>query len=219
MSIVASPTTLTPASSASQISNPNNTISQDGFLKILIAQLKYQDPSNPLSSDQFITENTQFAQLQQLINMNTALTKLQNQNQSNFYAASLLGKNITTNSAKVTISGSSVSPVAYSISQNAADVKATVIDSSGNTIVTQDLGPQNAGTNIFKWNGRGTNGKYISNGTYTVMFSATDSNGNPIPITQSAGTVVGVQFTPNGAVLTTNLGQTVDLNNVTGVSS
>jgi flagellar basal-body rod modification protein FlgD len=219
MSIVASPTTLTPASSASQISNPNNTISQDGFLQILIAQLQNQDPSDPLSSDQFITENTQFAQLQQLVNINTALTNLQNQNQNNSYAASLLGKNIMTNSAQVTVNGASVSPVGYSLSQPAADVQATIVDSNGNTIVTQDLGPQNAGTNTFQWNGRGVNGSYISNGTYTVEFSATDSNGNPIPINQSAGTVTGVQFTSNGALLTTNLGETVNLNNVVGVSS
>jgi flagellar basal-body rod modification protein FlgD len=152
------------------------------------------------------------------MNMNTALTNLSNQNQSNSYAASLLGKNITTNSATVTVNGASVSPVGYSLSQPAANVQATVVDSNGNTIVTQDLGPQNTGTNIFQWNGRGTNGSYISNGTYTVEFSATDSNGNSIPISQSAGTVTGVQFTSNGAVLTTNLGETVNLNNVVGVS-
>ncbi|MGB9778885.1 MAG: flagellar hook assembly protein FlgD [Candidatus Bathyarchaeales archaeon] len=219
MSIVSSPTTVTPASSSQQISNPNNTISQTGFLQILIAQLKNQDPSNPLSSDQFITENTQFAQLQQLMNMNTALGKLSNQNQNNAYATSLIGKNITTNSATVTVNGTSISKAAYSLPQNAADVQATIVDSNGNTIVTQDLGPQNAGTNTFQWNGRGTNGNYIANGTYTVEFSATDSNGNSMPVSQSAGTVTGVQFSPGGTTLTTNLGTTINLNNVTGVSS
>ena len=102
MSIVASPTTLTPASSSSQINNPKNTITQDGFLKLLIAQLQNQDPMNPLSSDQFITENTMFSQLQQLINMNQALSKLSNQSQTNAYAASLLGKNILTNTTTIT---------------------------------------------------------------------------------------------------------------------
>ena len=219
MGIVTSPTTLKPASSTSQIYNPNNTISQDGFLKILIAQLKNQTPDNTLSTNQFIMEITMFAQLQQLVNMNTTLTNLENQNQNNSYAASLLGKNIMTNSATITVNGTSVSPVAYSLSQPAADVKATVVDPNGNTIVTQDLGPQSAGTKTFQWNGRGVNGSYISNGTYTVEFSATDSHGNPIPVSKNAGTVTSVQFTPNGAVLTTNLGQTVNLNNVIGVSS
>ncbi len=40
-----------------------------------------------------------------------------------------------------------------------------------------------------------------------------------MPVSQSAGTVTGVQFSPGGTTLTTNLGTTINLNNVTGVSS
>jgi len=219
MSIVSSPTTLTPASSASQISNPNNTISQDGFLKLLIAQLQNQDPMNPLSSDQFITENTMFSQLQQLVNMNQTLSTLSNQSQTNAYAASLLGKNILTNSSTITKNGTSITPVAYTLSQPVSDVKATIIDSNGNTVATVDLGPQNAGTQTFQWNGKDSSGNYIANGTYTVAFVATDSNGQIMPVSHSAGTVTSIQFTNNGPILNTNLGLSVNISNVTGVSS
>ncbi len=219
MSIVSSPTTLTPASSASQISNPNNTISQDGFLKLLIAQLQNQDPMNPLSSDQFITENTMFSQLQQLVNMNQTLSNLSNQSQTNAYAASLLGKNIITNSSTITINGTSITPVAYTLSQPASDVQATIVDSSGNSVATVDLGAQNAGTQTFQWNGKDASGNYISNGTYTVAFTATNSSGQTIPINQSAGTVTSIQFNGSSTILNTNLGLSVNLNNVTGVSS
>ncbi len=219
MSIVSSPTTLTPASSASQISNPNNTISQDGFLKLLIAQLQNQDPMNPLSSDQFITENTMFSQLQQLVNMNQTLSNLSNQSQTNAYAASLLGKNIITNSSTITINGTSITPAAYTLSQPASDVQATIVDSSGNSVATVDLGAQNAGTQTFQWNGKDASGNYISNGTYTVAFTATNSSGQTIPINQSAGTVTSIQFNGSSTILNTNLGLSVNLNNVTGVSS
>ncbi|HEX14250.1 MAG: hypothetical protein C0173_01180 [Desulfurella sp.] len=219
MSIVSSPTTLTPASSASQINNPKNTITQDGFLKLLIAQLKHQDPMNPLSSDQFIQENTMFSQLQQLVNMNQTLSKLSNQSQTNAYAASLLGKNILTNTTTITINGTSITPAAYTLSQNAADVKATIINASGNSVATIDLGPQNAGTNTFQFNGKNENGNYLSNGIYTVAFTATDSNGNIIPVNQSAGTVTSISFGPDGPVLHTNLGKSISINNVTGVST
>ncbi len=219
MSIVSSPTTLTPASSASQISNPNNTISQDGFLKLLIAQLQNQDPMNPLSSDQFITENTMFSQLQQLVNMNQTLSNLSNQSQTNAYAASLLGKNILTNSSTITKNGTSITPAAYTLSQPASDVQATIVDSSGNSVATVDLGAQNAGTQTFQWNGKDASGNYIANGTYTVAFTATNSSGQTIPINQSAGTVTSIQFNGSSTILNTNLGLSVNLNNVTGVSS
>ncbi len=54
MSIVSLPTTLTPASSADQISNPNNTISQNGFLQLLVAQLQNQDPTDPLAWKKYL---------------------------------------------------------------------------------------------------------------------------------------------------------------------
>ncbi len=98
-------------------------------------------------------------------------------------------------------------------------MQATIVDSSGNSVATVDLGSQSAGTQTFQWNGKNASGNYISNGTYTVAFTATDSNGQIIPINHSAGTVTSIQFNSTGAILNTNLGLSVNLNNVTGVSS
>jgi flagellar basal-body rod modification protein FlgD len=39
---------------------------QDTFLKLLVAQLKYQDPSNPADSTQFLAQTAQFTQVQKL---------------------------------------------------------------------------------------------------------------------------------------------------------
>jgi flagellar basal-body rod modification protein FlgD len=39
---------------------------QDTFLKLLVAQLKYQDPSKPTDSTQFLAQTAQFTQVQKL---------------------------------------------------------------------------------------------------------------------------------------------------------
>jgi flagellar basal-body rod modification protein FlgD len=39
---------------------------QDTFLKLLVAQLKYQDPSNPADSTQFLAQTAQFTQVEKL---------------------------------------------------------------------------------------------------------------------------------------------------------
>jgi flagellar basal-body rod modification protein FlgD len=39
---------------------------QDTFLKLLVAQLKYQDPSKPADSTQFLAQTAQFTQVQKL---------------------------------------------------------------------------------------------------------------------------------------------------------
>jgi flagellar basal-body rod modification protein FlgD len=39
---------------------------QDTFLKLLVAQLKYQDPTNPADSTQFLAQTAQFTQVEKL---------------------------------------------------------------------------------------------------------------------------------------------------------
>ena len=57
-------------------SSVTTTVSKDEFLKLLVAQLKNQDPVNPVNNEQFITQLATFSSLEQLISINQAVTKL-----------------------------------------------------------------------------------------------------------------------------------------------
>ena len=50
--------------------------SKDTFLKLLVAQLKNQDPTNPTDSTQFVGQLTQYSELEQLIGINGNVQKL-----------------------------------------------------------------------------------------------------------------------------------------------
>ena len=70
---------------------------KDDFMKMLIAQLKNQDPTNPQQGSEFAAQLAQFSSLEQLSNLNAAMTA-QNKNEVNLTNAqlvSLIGKNIT----------------------------------------------------------------------------------------------------------------------------
>jgi len=56
---------------------PNNTqFNKDTFLQILVAQMKYQNPMEPESNTEFITQFATFSQLEQLNNIQNELTSL-----------------------------------------------------------------------------------------------------------------------------------------------
>jgi flagellar basal-body rod modification protein FlgD len=77
---------------ATKTSGP--TLGKDDFLKLLVGQLKNQDPMNPSSDTDFIGQMAQFSQLEQTTNMASANDKLAAQ-QSGARAVSLLGRTIT----------------------------------------------------------------------------------------------------------------------------
>ncbi len=51
----------------------SNVISKDAFLQLLVAQLKYQDPMDPMKADQFMTQMAQLTQVEQLQNISSSL--------------------------------------------------------------------------------------------------------------------------------------------------
>jgi len=89
--------TSTASGTTSLTTAQNKAIGKDEFFKLLVAQLKNQDPLNPQDGAAFSAQLAQFSSLEQLTNLNTAMTS-QNQNYANLLNAqsvNLIGKEVT----------------------------------------------------------------------------------------------------------------------------
>jgi len=80
--------------SASVTGAASPSLDKDAFLKLLVAQLKYQDPSSPVDSSQFMAQTAQFTQVEKLDEMaknsSTSLAL-----QQGLSASTLVGRSVT----------------------------------------------------------------------------------------------------------------------------
>jgi len=67
---------VTDGTAATKKSSADALTSKDTFLKLLVAQIKNQDPTNPTDSTQFVGQLTQYSELEQLIGINGSVQKL-----------------------------------------------------------------------------------------------------------------------------------------------
>ena len=97
-------------SSSAQL--PQQTLNQDDFLKLLVAQLSAQDPMNPVSNTDFIAQMAQFSTLQQTQSMQTDLVGLQ-AGQTVLQANGLLGRTVQVQTAQGQTDTGIVSSIGY----------------------------------------------------------------------------------------------------------
>lgn len=100
------------ASLASENTTQNNSINQDDFIKLFLAQLTFQDPLEPVNNEQFLAQMAQFANLEQTRLTNESLDKVVFMS-SGEQALSMLGKKVEVQTQNGNVLGQ-VSAIAFS---------------------------------------------------------------------------------------------------------
>jgi flagellar basal-body rod modification protein FlgD len=175
----------------------DKTVTQDDFLKLLIAQLQNQDPLKPMDNQEFAAQLATFNSLGQLIDMNNKLGSMQSgQGLANqFNAASLIGKEVVTNGNALGLEQGKPTAVGYQLSANAARVVVNIYSGAGDLVRQVEARGQLMGDQTITWDGKDEMGKSLAAGPYHFEVNAFDAAGKKVPATgRIQGTVTGVKL-------------------------
>jgi flagellar basal-body rod modification protein FlgD len=87
-----------------RITQPNQNLGKEDFLKILLTQLAHQDPTAPMEDKEFIAQMAQFSSLEQMTNMAADFAKMARMLKVT-EASNALGKAVELNLEDETVQG------------------------------------------------------------------------------------------------------------------
>jgi flagellar basal-body rod modification protein FlgD len=183
------------SSSNSTKTSATQSMGKEDFLKMLVAQLKNQDPLKPMDGTDFATQLAQFSSLEQLTNLNTGITNLglYQSSQANLQAVNLIGKEVTAGKGNGFVADGSPANLYYDLSADAKEVQINIYDETGALADTAYAYDQTAGVNNLTWD----NGQERS-GNFTFKVFAFDTAGKQLTVdTLVSGTVSAVSFKDN----------------------
>jgi flagellar basal-body rod modification protein FlgD len=141
------------------------------FLSLLMTQLKNQDPTSPLDTNQFTSELVQFSGLEQQINTNSSLSQLIQLTQAGdvVQSSSMVGKSVTVNSDHVPLQNGT-GKISFT-APSAEPVTISIADASGNDLRDVTLNAAQ-GVNSWTWDGTDNFGSTVADGSYKVAITS-----------------------------------------------
>jgi len=197
-------------SNTSTVSSNKSVLGKDDFLKLMIAQLKNQDPLNPMDGTEYAAQLAQFSSLEQLTNLNSYLKQsidanyMLTQSINNTMLANLIGKEVKVNSKDIQVNGQENISIGYDLPEGVKSVKVNIYNQYGTLIKTIEASNRK-GSNKLLWDLTDNNGEKVINGDYKFEVIASDYKDNGVNVTSYVlGLIDGIKYSENGTLLIIN---------------
>jgi flagellar basal-body rod modification protein FlgD len=211
----------TTTDSTSSATKSNQTIDQTGFLKLLTTQLQTQDPTDPTDDNTMVQQMATFSEVAGVTEMNDSLKSLvTNMAASRFGdAASWVGRAALLSGDVATQASNGAYAGQITLPSDAKDVTMSLVNSSGQTVYSKDLGAHASGAVSWSWDGKDSSGNATSDGALQVVVQAVGTDGkSQTPTLATWNEIQSVQSPATGTTsLITGLG-TIDPSDVLQLS-
>ena len=184
---------------------PGGKLGKNEFLKLLVTQLRYQDPMNPLQGEEMAAQLAQFSSLEQLVNIGDALKTQQAGNDAlvaavtNATAMNTIGKEVTAVGDQVSIPADGKTTVSCTTAGDGRGTL-TIADANGKVLGTRDLGFVSGGEHTFDV---GSAAAGLKEGGYRYYIDVRGADGKAVQVeTYTTARVDGITYGQDGALLT-----------------
>ena len=203
MSISAVSSSAYASTGTASTSSSSSTLDTNAFLGLLVAELQNQNPLDPTDTSSFMGQMMSYASYNQQVSMNEQLTSLATSMNSllSSNAIGFVGHTVEAYGDTTSMQNGQAS-WGYSLNAAASNVTITVKDADGNSVYSTK-GDTSSGSHSFTWDGTTSSGSKLTDGTYSIEVSATDSSGASVyGYTTVSGVVTGVDSTSGTNMLT-----------------
>ncbi len=184
----------------------NDAGSEDRFLKLLVAQMKNQDPLNPLDNAQVTSQMAQINTVSGIERLNTTVAGLNSQlvQLQTMQGAALVGHEVTVSGDRLSVAGGS-GVGGFELSSAADSVKVEILNAAGRVAGSIDLGALSAGRHAFEWpagtvqDGDGYRFRVTGTAGSASVVSGTLMRDH-VDAVSSAGNVLSLELSHSGTV-------------------
>lgn len=186
-----------------QAQNKTSDLGQEDFLELMVAQLRNQDPFEPMENGAFLTQIAQFGTVTGIDELKTSIESLGDSLVSNqaLQASNLVGRSVLASTGTGELSAGGSIRGQLDLPAAAPDVAVTIYNSAGQQVRRLELGGQAAGPVNFQWDGLADNGEFAPPGTYFFSAEANLDGRNEAVEAYVANEVRGVTLDPGGRLV------------------
>jgi len=183
--------------STSQVSAVDKReLGKDDFMKLLLVELQYQDPTEPMDSEKILTQTSQLATLESAKNTTDSLEQLAASLKSSqqFATLSAIGKTADLGSDSISHDEGDRSTFEIYFPSDIKNGNVEVTDGEGNVISTIALEENPSGVYQFTWDGLSSNGDAAKSAIYHINAKYTNANGDNLTTKLGAYPIESMKF-------------------------
>lgn len=158
-------------SSGGLIYNPNSTLDKDAFLKLLMVQLKYQDPTSPMDTDKMLAQTADMAVIESQENIRNSMSEMVNRFNatSSYQLIGAVGKLADTglNALRFENGGTDYTDVLY-FEEDFVNGTLVVVNAQGTKVRDFTIAEGEKGLSTINWDGKNNNGEAVPAGVYSI---------------------------------------------------